>query len=158
MMPLGKASKDTQSSKGRILKAIRQLFGKYGFRSATTHMIASEVGTDVATFHYHWRATSDLYDAVILGTSNDVKEMLIKVNKMIRSRSRLLIFIYEMTDYLFKNPELSQLIMSHFFCQPIEVPIFDLTIPKLTSDVAWPIGVVNDNEPFLLICRGRCSP
>ncbi len=149
MRTLEKARKYPESPKGRILTAARRLFGKYGFRGTTTRMIADEVGIDISTLHYHWGDKIDLYDASVLDVSKDFRKMIIKVDKMICGLSlqdRLSIFIDEMTDYLFKNPESSRLIMFRFFDQPSEGAILDLKIHEFVAEVAQSIGLVNDKR------------
>jgi len=74
--PLEKARKDPGSMKAKILKVARRVFGEYGFHGTTTRMIAQEVGIDISTLHYHWGDKADLYEAVILDISENLRQQL----------------------------------------------------------------------------------
>jgi AcrR family transcriptional regulator len=116
--PLEKARKDPDSMKAKILKVARRVFGEYGFHGTTTRMIAQEVGIDISTLHYHWGDKADLYEAVILDISEDLRQQLTKVEKVIHGlplEKRMNIAIDMMTDYLFEYPEISNLILLNSF-------------------------------------------
>ena len=71
--PLEKARKNPDSMKAKILSVARCVFGEYGFHGTTTRMIAREVGIDISTLYYHWGEKGDLYAAVILDITEDLR-------------------------------------------------------------------------------------
>nr|NIR15682.1 TetR/AcrR family transcriptional regulator [Desulfobacterales bacterium] len=104
--------------KAKILKVARRVFGEYGFHGTTTRMIAQEVGIDISTLHYHWGDKADLYEAVILDISENLRQQLTEVEKVIHGlplEERMNIAIDMMTDYLFEYPEISNLILFRYF-------------------------------------------
>ena len=100
--------------KARILDVARRIFGEYGFHGTTTRMIAKEVGIDISTLHYHWGGKKDLYEAVVMDISKNLRQTLIDVEKVIHGRplgERLAVAIDLTTDYLFAHPEVSNLVL-----------------------------------------------
>jgi AcrR family transcriptional regulator len=146
---LEKARKDPSSMKGRILAAARQLFGQYGFHGTTTRMIAQEVEIDISTLHYHWGEKGDLYEAVVLDICEDLGQKLVEVEKIIHGlprQDRLSISIEMMTDYLFENPESSNLILFRYFGKSKEGDGLDFQIPEFTADIALSMGLAKDRK------------
>jgi len=144
---LDKARKDPESMKARILTVARRIFGEYGFHGTTTRMIAQAVGIDISTLHYHWGEKKDLYEAVILDINNDLQQSLIDVEKIIHGRplaERMAIAIDMMTDYLFANPEVSNLILLRYFGKTRHESILDLKVPEFTGDIARSMGLTKD--------------
>lgn len=84
--PLEKAKKNPDSTKAKILRAARTLFGEYGFHGTTTRMIAAGVGIDISTLYYHWGEKGDLYEAVIIDMNDGIREKLIEVETVIKGR------------------------------------------------------------------------
>jgi AcrR family transcriptional regulator len=151
---LDKARKDPESMKARILAVARRIFGEYGFHGTTTRMIAQEVGIDISTLHYHWGEKKDLYEAVILDINNDLQQSLIDVEKIIHGRplaERMAIAIDMMTDYLFANPEVSNLILLRYFGKTRHEFSLDLKVPEFTGDIARSMELTRDpkNTPPL---------
>jgi AcrR family transcriptional regulator len=151
---LDKARKDPESMKARILAVARRIFGEYGFHGTTTRMIAQEVGIDISTLHYHWGEKKDLYEAVILDINNDLQQSLTDVEKIIHGRplaERMAIAIDMMTDYLFANPEVSNLILLRYFGKTRHEFSLDLKVPEFTGDIARSMELTRDpkNTPPL---------
>ena len=46
-------------------------------------LIAQETGIDISTLHYHWGDKANLYEAVILDITDDLKSELAEVEKMV---------------------------------------------------------------------------
>jgi len=116
--PLEKARKDPDSMKAKILRVARRVFGEYGFHGTTTRLIAQETGIDISTLHYHWGDKANLYEAVILDITDDLKSELAEVEKIIHGlplAKRMEIAIDVVTDYLFSCPEISNLILFRYF-------------------------------------------
>jgi AcrR family transcriptional regulator len=151
---LDKARKDPESMKARILAVARRIFGEYGFHGTTTRMIAQEVGIDISTLHYHWGEKKDLYEAVILDINNDLQQSLTDVEKIIHGRplaERMAIAIDMMTDYLFANPEVSNLILLRYFGKTRHESSLDFKVPEFTGDIARSMELTRDpkNTPPL---------
>lgn len=141
--PLEKARKDPDSMKAKILGVARRVFGQYGYHGATTRIIAKEVGIDISTLYYHWGEKSDLYEAVILDITEDLRLELIKVEKVVHGRplaERMDIAIDMMTDYLFKHPEIANLNFFRYFSKTREDMSWDAQIPDFVSDIARSMG------------------
>jgi AcrR family transcriptional regulator len=147
--PLEKARKDPGSMKAKILKVARRIFGEYGFHGTTTRMIAQEVGIDISTLHYHWGDKADLYEAVILDISEDLRQQLSQVEKVIHGlplEGRMNIAIDMMTDYLFKRPEISNLILFRYFRKTRNDTGFDFPVPEFISDIARSMDLCRDKK------------
>jgi AcrR family transcriptional regulator len=137
--PLEKARKAPESMKARILTNARRVFGEYGFHGTTTRMIATEVGIDISTLHYHWGEKKDLYEAVVMEIYKDMGQQLIDVEKVIHGRplaERLAVSIDMMTDYLFAHPEISNLVLLRYFGKTRHDPLIDTKVPEFTADIA----------------------
>ncbi len=144
---LEKARRDPDSMKARILTIARRIFGEYGYHGATTRMIAEEVGIDISTLYYHWGEKSDLYEAVVLDISEDLRLKLVEVEKVIRGLPlprRMEIAIDLMTEYLFEHPEISNLVLFRYFGKTRDESILNLTVPEVVSDIARSMGLCTD--------------
>ena len=115
--PLEKARKDPTSMKGRILESATRLFGQNGYQGTTTRMIAKDVGIDISTLYYHWGEKADLYGAVMTCVREDLQQLLIDIESIIRGKplsKRLEIAINLSCDYYFDHPEATSLVLSHY--------------------------------------------
>ncbi len=147
--PLEKARKDPGSMKAKILKVARRVFGEYGFHGTTTRMIAQEVGIDISTLHYHWGDKADLYEAVILDISENLRQQLTEVEKVIHGlplEERMNIAIDMMTDYLFEYPEISNLILFRYFRKTRNEEHLDFPVPEFISDIARSMDLCKDKK------------
>lgn len=145
--PLEKARKDPESMKARILQVARRFFGDYGYHGTTTRMVAKEVGIDISTLHYHWGDKKDLYEAVILDINKDLGQKLTEVERLIHGlplEQRMTIAIDAMTDYLFEFPEISNLVLFHYFSRTRDS--LDLRVPEFTADIARSMGLTRDRK------------
>lgn len=135
--------------KGRILDVARRIFGEYGFHGTTTRMIAQEVGIDISTLYYHWGEKGDLYEAVILDIYEDMRVKLVDLAALMEGKSlteRVEIAIDMMTDYLFENPEISNLILFRYFIKTRHASPLDFRVPELMGDIAYSMGLVEDKK------------
>ncbi|MCE5281216.1 MAG: TetR/AcrR family transcriptional regulator [Deltaproteobacteria bacterium] len=147
--PLEKARRDPESMKARILAAARRIFGEYGFHGTTTRMIAQEVGIDISTLHYHWGGKKDLYESVVMDVNKDLRQKLIEVEGVIHGlplAERLAISIDLMTDYLFANPDISNLILFRYFGKTRYEGNLDFSVPEFTADIARSMGLARDKR------------
>ena len=147
--PLEKARKDPESMKARILAVARRIFGEYGFHGTTTRMIAQEVGIDISTLHYHWGGKKDLYESVVVDINKDLGQRLIEAERAIHGlplAERLAIAIDMMTDYLFANPDISNLILFRYFGKTRYAGNLDFSVPEFTADIARSMGLARDKK------------
>ena len=147
--PLEKARKDPESMKARILNVARRIFGEYGFHGTTTRMIAQEVGIDISTLHYHWGGKKDLYESVVVDINKDLGQELIEAEKAIHGlplAERLAISIDLMTDYLFANPDISNMILFRYFSKTRYEGNLDFSVPEFTADIARSMGLTRDKK------------
>jgi AcrR family transcriptional regulator len=132
--------------KAKILLEARRVFGRYGYHGATTRIIAREVGIDVSTLYYHWGEKSDLYEAVISDVTEDLRQQLRIVEKLIHGRplrERMAKAIEMMTDYLFEHPEIPNLIFFRYFSQTRLEMQLDARVPELFVDIARSMGLAD---------------
>jgi len=142
--------------KARILKKARRVFGEYGFHGATTRMIADEVGIDISTLYYHWGEKGDLYQAVVLDMNQDLRQKLKEVQAVIAGlplAERMDISIDMMTDYLFENAEISNLVLFRYFAKTRDESVLDFRVPELISDIARSMGLSKDKKEVPNIVR-----
>ena len=135
--------------KARILTAARKIFGEYGFHGTTTRMIAKAVDIDISTLYYHWGEKGDLYEAVIMDITDGMRRRLIEVEKIIKGKplaERIQIAIDEMADYLFENPEISNLTLFRYFTKTRHGSILDFKVPEYISDIAYSMGLATDRK------------
>jgi AcrR family transcriptional regulator len=135
--------------KGRILREARRTFGEYGFHGTTTRMIASQVGIDISTLYYHWGEKGDLYEAVILDINEDLRRKLAEVEQMIHGlplSRRMDLSIDAMTDYLFRHPEIANLILFRYFSKTRSETRLDFQVPEFISDIARSMGLGQDRK------------
>lgn len=141
---LEKAKKNPESMKAKILLAARKIFSEYGFHGTTTRMIAKAVDIDISTLYYHWGEKGDLYEAVVRDINEGLRCKLVEVEKKIRGKplgTRLDIAIDEMVDYLFENPEISNLTLMRYFMKTRHGKIMDFQVPEYISDIAYSMGL-----------------
>ena len=146
---LEKAKQNPDSMKARILMAARKIFGEYGFHGTTTRMIAKAVDIDISTLYYHWGEKGDLYEAVIMDITDGMRQRLIEVEKIIKGKplsERIQIAIDEMADYLFENPEISNLTLFRYFTKTRHGSILDFKVPEYISDIAYSMGLSTDRK------------
>lgn len=146
---LEKAKQNPDSMKAKILISARKIFGEYGFHGTTTRMIAKAVDIDISTLYYHWGEKGDLYEAVIRDITEGLRHKLIEVEKIVKGRSlaeRLEIAIDEMSDYLFANPEISNLTLFRYFTKTRHGSIIDFKVPEYISDIAYSMGLARDRK------------
>lgn len=147
--PLEKARKDPSSMKGRILKQARCIFGEYGFHGTTTRMIAQKVGIDISTLYYHWGEKGDLYETVVQDIFEDLRTKLAEVEKIIHGKplaQRLDIALSIMIDYLFENPEISNLTLFRYFAKTRNESVLELQVPEFMGNIAYSMGLVKDRK------------
>jgi AcrR family transcriptional regulator len=146
---LEKAKKDPDSMKAKILAAARKIYGEYGFHGTTMRMIATEVGIDISTLHYHWGEKKDLYEAVIIDTNNDLRKKFNEIEGTIHGRplgERIAISIDMMVDYLILHPEISNLVLLRYFGKIRHEDFVDLKVPELALDSVRSMGLKKDPE------------
>ncbi len=149
MRRLDKARQDPESTKAKTLEVARRIFGAYGFHGTTTRMIAKEAGVDISTLYYHWGEKGDLYEAVVLDITDELRHQLRRVESQIHGRplaERLAISIDEMTDYLFVHPEVSNLVLLRYFAKTRSEPVSDLRVPAFIKDIAWSMKLAEPGD------------
>ncbi|RPJ79172.1 MAG: TetR/AcrR family transcriptional regulator [Deltaproteobacteria bacterium] len=144
--------------KAKILSAARKLFGVYGYYGTTTRMIAQTVGIDISTLYYHWGEKADLYNAVLLDTQEELKQELKRIEKIIHGKplpSRLEIAINESCDYLFKNSEITNLILLNYFTKPKGKDIVEFHFIDIITGIAISMGLAMDKDKITKQAKAR---
>ena len=155
---LEKARKDPNSMKAKILSSARKLFGEYGYNDTTTRMIAGDVGIDISTLYYHWGEKQDLYEAVLMEISEEIKLKLIEVEKTVSGQSlavRLELAIEMMSDYLFSHPEVSNLILFGYFNKTRHGVTLDIGMSQYISNIAYAMGLSKNRETVSTEAKAR---
>ncbi len=156
--PLEKARLAPDSMKARILTAARGLFGSYGYQGTTTRMIAQDVGIDISTLYYHWGEKQDLYEAVIMDLNDEIQLKLKEVEKRVHGKSvavRLEVAIDMISDYLFDNPEASNLILYRYFSKNKDDLGIDINVPDYISNIAIAMGLAMDKKSISVQAKAR---
>jgi AcrR family transcriptional regulator len=156
--PLEKARLAPDSMKARILTAARGLFGSYGYQGTTTRMIAQDVGIDISTLYYHWGEKKDLYEAVIMDLNDEIQLKLKEIEKRVHGKSvavRLEVAIDMISDYLFDNPEASNLILYRYFSKSKEDLGIDINVPDYISNIAIAMGLAMDKKSISVQAKAR---
>lgn len=156
--PLEKARLAPDSMKARILTAARGLFGSYGYQGTTTRLIAQDVGIDISTLYYHWGEKQDLYEAVIMDLNDEIQLKLKEVEKCVHGKSvavRLEVAIDMISDYLFDNPEASNLILYRYFSKTKEDLGIDINVPDYISNIAIAMGLAMDKKSISVQAKAR---
>jgi AcrR family transcriptional regulator len=86
----GKAETD-ESARGKLISAGIEVFGEYGFDGATTRMISSRAGVNLAAIPYYFGSKKELYRAVveqiIIYAMESVKPLLDRINAELADRN-----------------------------------------------------------------------
>ncbi len=155
---LEKAKQDPNSMKARILSSARGIFGKYGYDSTTTRMIAKDVGIDISTLYYHWGEKQDLYEAVIADVSEEIKAKLNEIERKVSGRSlttRLEIAIDMMCDYLFYHPEVPTLILFGYFNKTHRGVTLDIKLSEYIANIAVAMQLAPDKKKVSIQAKAR---
>lgn len=156
--PLEKARRDPNSMKAKILTSARKIFSKNGFSGTTTRMIAKAVGIDISTLYYHWGEKADLYNAVLMDTQEELKQELKRIEKVIHGKplpNRLEIAINESCDYLFKNSEITNLILLNYFTKPKGKDIAEFHFIDIITGIAISMGLAMDKDKITKQAKAR---
>lgn len=149
MRSLEKARQDPEGTMAKTLAVARRVFGDYGFHGTTTRMIAQEAGVDVATLYYHWGEKQELYEAVVMDITEDLRQQLRRLEQEIHGRplgERMARSIDAMTDYLFEHPEVSNLVLLRYFAKTRSEPVSDLRVPSFVKDIASSMQLAGPGE------------
>ncbi len=144
--------------KARILDSARKLFGENGYSGTTTRMIAKAVGIDISTLYYHWGEKADLYDAVLMATQEGLKQQLKKIEKVIHGKplpERLEIAINMSCDYLFQNPEITNLILLNYFTNTHNGDAPDFNFIDIIAGIAISMGLAMDKSKITKQAKAR---
>ena len=155
---LEKALQNPDSMKARILTAARRLFGANGYSDTTTRMIASEVGIDVSTLHYHWGEKQDLYAGVLAAINEEILGKFKEVEQRCsgaRLRRRLEIAIDIMCDFLFTHPEVANLIIFGYFRKADRDVVLDVNMAHYISNIAIAMGLAPDADHVSVQAKAR---
>ena len=155
---LEKALRDPDSMKARILTAARRLFGANGYSGTTTRMIAADVGIDVSTLHYHWGEKQDLYEGVLAAVNEEILAKFKEVERRCSRadlRRRLEIAIDIMCDYLFRHPEVANLILFGYVRKADRDVVLDVNIAHYIANIAIAMGLAPDKDHVSVQAKAR---
>jgi len=156
--PLEKARLDRDSMKAKILNSARKLFGEYGYHGTTTRMIATHVGIDISTLYYHWGEKRDLYESVITDINDEMQEKLLEAEKLMTGKEmseRIEVGIDYICDYLFDNPEISNLILFRYFSKTRDDHSIETRIPEYISNIAVSLGLAHKKKDITVEAKAR---
>jgi AcrR family transcriptional regulator len=144
--------------KAKILGSARRIFGEYGYNDTTTRMIAKDVGIDISTLYYHWGEKQDLYEAVLMDISEEIRAKLKEVEKTVSGKplaNRLEISIDLMCDYLFSHPEVANLILYGYFSKTRHGVTLDIKVPEYISNIAVSMDLADDVKKVSIQDKAR---
>ncbi len=156
--PLEKARQDPYSMKARILVSARRIFGEYGYTDTTTRMIAKDVGIDISTLYYHWGEKQDLYEAVIIDISDEIRGQLAEIEKKVSGltlTNRLETAIDMICDYLFSHPEVSNLILFGYFNKTRHGVTLDIKMSEYIANIAVAMELAHDKKEISVQTQAR---
>jgi len=156
--PLEKARQDPHSMKAKILVSARKIFGEYGYSDTTTRMIAKDVGIDISTLYYHWGEKQDLYEAVIIDISDEIRDKLAEIEKKVSGltlTNRLEMAIDMMCDYLFSHPEVSNLILFGYFNKTRHGVTLDIKMSEYIANIAVAMELARDKKKISVQAQAR---
>lgn len=155
---LEKARQDPDSMKAKILASACKLFGEYSYQGTTTRMLASDVGIDISTLYYHWGEKSHLYEAVVTDINEKIRFNLNKIEKIARGKSlveRIEIAIDVVSDYLFSQPDVSNMILQRYFGKNRHAFRADINVPEYISDIAIAMGLSMDKKNVAVEAKAK---
>jgi len=117
---------------------------------------SKEVGIDISTLYYHWGEKLDLYEAVIVDINEDLRNKLIDVENVIRGKplkERMEIAINMTIDYLFENPEISNLVLFRYFGKTRQESRSDIQVPEFVSGIAKSMNLPMDGKKVSVQAR-----
>ena len=149
--PLEKARQNPDSMKAKILASACKLFGEYSYQGTTTRMLASDVGIDISTLYYHWGEKSHLYEAVVTDINEKIRFNLNKIEKI----ARIEIAIDVVSDYLFSQPDVSNMILQRYFGKNRHEFRADINVPEYISDIAIAMGLSMDKKNVAVEAKAK---
>jgi TetR/AcrR family transcriptional regulator, regulator of cefoperazone and chloramphenicol sensitivity len=155
---LEKARQDPASMKARILTSARKNFGEFGYGATTTRMIAKDVGIDISTLYYHWGEKQDLYEAVIMDITDEIRLQFQEIERKVKGKSvsiRLEIAIDVMCDYLFAHPEVSNLILLGYFNKDSRGVTLHVKMAEYVSIIAVVMGLAENKRYISVHAKAR---
>ena len=155
---LEKARQDPKSKKAIILASARRLFGEFGYNDTTTRMIAKDVGIDISTLYYHWGEKQDLYEAVVMEVGQEIQAKLNEIEHKVSGRSlttRLEIALDMMCDYLFSNPEISNLFLFGYFNKTRHGVTLDVKMSEYIANIAVAMDLAQNKKAVSTQAKAR---
>jgi AcrR family transcriptional regulator len=155
---LEKARQDPNSKKAIILASARRLFGEFGYNDTTTRMIAKDVGIDISTLYYHWGEKQDLYEAVVMEVGQEIQAKLNEIEHKVSGRSlttRLEIALDMMCDYLFSNPEISNLFLFGYFNKTRHGVTLDVKMSEYIANIAVAMDLAQNKKAVSTQAKAR---
>jgi AcrR family transcriptional regulator len=94
-----------KNTKNNIIFRAKRLFSKYGYAGTTTRMIASDVGIDVSTIHYHFKTKRILWDYLYSDITERFKNHLREVSETVDTLriNKIDFVIKSLARYLLNN-------------------------------------------------------
>lgn len=113
MAPRNRISTEDGNVRERILKASREIFGRYAFKAASTRMVAGLAGVEHPMIHYYFGSKEKLFETMAsdmyAGFVSSMETWLVGLESM-SPRKGLELFIDRMLDYTLAQPDALQII------------------------------------------------
>lgn len=113
MSPRPRIPAEDGNVRERILKASREIFGRYSFKAASTRMVAKQAGVEHPMIHYYFGSKEKLFETMAAdmyaGFVGSMETWLVGLERMSPHKG-LALFIDRMLDYTLANPDALQII------------------------------------------------
>lgn len=111
---------DSQDTESKILQTAEHEFLTKGFVGARTTSIAEAAGVTHAMLHYYFRTKEKLFERIIAGKINILKNVLYDtmVSPGISLEEKIKNIIERHLDFVAANPDLPRFLVGEVFCDP----------------------------------------
>jgi len=162
-----KVREDRQVMRQQIIRVAREIFGRSGYRAATTRAIAAGVGIDISTLAHHMGSKGQIYKTVLESIYDEHLQLLERAVARLKGVP-LDHAVGEIIDgtltYLFEHPEVPRLLLFATLGLDVEKGGAPKShyIPRLLNNVRseaeklWGEGV-GDKTSFDVLCMAMIN-
>ena len=100
---LSSRAAQAERTRQQILETARRLFAELGYDATSLQMIADEIGLTKAAVYYHFRAKSELLEAIMLPGVQRLEALLDDAAAIRGRRARLEFLVSGFVDFLVQN-------------------------------------------------------
>jgi len=141
-----------------ILRAAEQIFAKYGYRGATTSMIATKAGVKKPNIYYYYKSKEELYRTLLQSTLDMWRQTTKDISGQSDPEKMLTEYIRKKLEFSQRHPLLSKIFANEIFngapyigdqLKSQRQESFDILILKLEKWIAE--GKIDPIDPVHLV-------